>query len=44
MKRAPPPRIPNFNDEFANVELLNLSLERDIAWVLLKEKCQSWKI
>ena len=33
-KRASPPRIPNFNDEFANVELLNLSLERDIAWVI----------
>ena len=23
-----------FNDEFANFELFNLSLERDIAWVL----------
>ena len=34
-KRASPPRIPYFNDEFANVELLNLSLERDISWVLL---------
>ena len=34
-KRASPPRIPNFNDEFANTELLNLSLEMDIAWVLL---------
>ena len=34
-KRGSPPRIPNFNDEFANVELINLSLERDIAWVLL---------
>ena len=33
--RASPPRIPSFNDEFANFELLNLSLERDIAWVLL---------
>ena len=33
-KRASPPRIPNFNDEFAKVELLNLSLERDIAWVI----------
>ena len=34
-KRASPPRIPNSNDEFANVELLNLSLEKHIAWVLL---------
>ena len=34
-KRASPARIPNFNDEFPNIELLNLSLERDIAWVLL---------
>ena len=34
-KRASPPRSPNFNDEFANVKLLNLSLERDITWVLL---------
>ena len=34
-KRASPPRNPNFNDEFANFELFNLSLERDIAWVLL---------
>ena len=34
-KRASPPRIPGFNDEFSNVELLNLSLERNIAWVLL---------
>ena len=33
-KRASPPWYSNFNDEFANVELLN-SLERDIAWVLL---------
>ena len=33
--RASPPRIPSFNDEFANFELLNLSLKRDIAWVLL---------
>ena len=33
-KRASPPRIPNFNDEFANAESLNLSLERDIAWVI----------
>ena len=34
-KRASPPRIPNSNDEFANVELLNLSLKENIAWVLL---------
>ena len=34
-KRASPPRIPGFNYEFSNVELLNLSLERNIAWVLL---------
>ena len=34
-KRASPPRNPHFNDEFANFELFNLSLERDIAWVLL---------
>ena len=34
-KRASPPRIPNSNDEFANVELLNLSLGRDISWLLL---------
>ena len=34
-KRALPPRIPNFKDEFANAELLNLSLERDIAQILL---------
>ena len=27
-KRASPPRISNFNDEFANFELLHLSLER----------------
>ena len=33
-KRASPSKIPNFNDEFANVELLNFSLERDIAWEL----------
>ena len=34
-KRASPLRIPNFIEEFANVELLNLSLERNIAWLLL---------
>ena len=34
-KRASPARIPNFNNEFAKAELLNLSLERDIAWLLL---------
>ena len=34
-KRASPPKISIFNYEFANVELLNLSLKRDIAWVLL---------
>ena len=34
-KRASPPRIPNYNDKFSNVELLNLLLKRDIAWVLL---------
>ena len=34
-KRASPPKISIINYEFANVELLNLSLERDIAWILL---------
>ena len=34
-KSASTPRIPNSNDEFANVELLNLSLKGNIAWVLL---------
>ena len=35
-KGASPPIIPNLNDEFANLELLNLSTERNIAWGLLR--------
>ena len=34
-KRASSPRILSLNDEFTDVELRNLSLERDIALVLL---------
>ena len=34
-KRAWPPGIPNLNDKFSTVAWLNLSLERDIAWILL---------